>query len=99
MAEVEKTLQARGVPVHGVQNSAECWADPQLQHRATTSPCPTRSTSRASSRARACVLSRTPGVVRRTGPTLGEHNDLVLRELLGYDDERIADLVIAGALG
>ena len=45
------------------------------------------------------VLSRTPAVVRRAGPSLGEHNDLVLRELLGYDDERVTDLVIAGALG
>ena len=31
--DVERTLQAAGVPVHGVQNSAACWADPQLQHR------------------------------------------------------------------
>jgi len=37
--------------------------------------------------------------VPRTGPMLGEHTDLVLRQLLGYDDERIADLAIAGALG
>ena len=29
----------------------------------------------------------------------GEHNDLVLRDILGYDDERITDVVIAGALG
>ena len=28
-----------------------------------------------------------------------EHNDVVLRQHLGYDDERITDLVIAGALG
>jgi crotonobetainyl-CoA:carnitine CoA-transferase CaiB-like acyl-CoA transferase len=99
IAEVEKTLQARGVPVHGVQNSAECWADPQLQHRRhfLTVAHPVHDS---------CVvegprvaLSRTPGVVWRTGPTLGEHNDLVLRQLLGYDDERIAQLAIAGALG
>jgi crotonobetainyl-CoA:carnitine CoA-transferase CaiB-like acyl-CoA transferase len=98
-AEVEKALQARGVPVHGVQNSAECWADPQLQHRRhyLTVPHPVHES---------CVvegprvlLSRTPGVVPRTGPTLGEHSDFVLRQFLGYDDERIADLAIAGALG
>jgi len=99
VAEVEKALQARGVPVHGVQNSAECWADPQLHHRHhyLTVEHPVHET---------CVvegprvlLSRTPGVVRRTGPMLGEHTDLVLRQLLGYDDDRIADLAIAGALG
>ena len=31
--EIEKVLQAVGVPVHGVQNSAACWRDPQLVHR------------------------------------------------------------------
>ena len=44
-------------------------------------------------------LSRTPGRVERTGPTLGEHNDFVLRELLGYADDEITQLVIDGALG
>jgi crotonobetainyl-CoA:carnitine CoA-transferase CaiB-like acyl-CoA transferase len=99
IAEVEKTLQALGVPVHGVQNSAECWTDPQLQHRRhfLTVDHPVHGT---------CVvegprfeLSRTPGVVRRTGPMLGEHNDVVLRQLLGYGDDRITQLAIAGALG
>jgi crotonobetainyl-CoA:carnitine CoA-transferase CaiB-like acyl-CoA transferase len=32
-------------------------------------------------------------------PTVGEHNDAVLRETLGYDDARIAELREAGALG
>src|SRR4029079_7687618 len=33
VGEVEDALQAVGVPVHGVQNSAACWNDPQLIHR------------------------------------------------------------------
>ena len=32
-------------------------------------------------------------------PTVGEHNETVLRDVLGYDDERIAALRKAGALG
>ncbi|HEY8527732.1 MAG TPA: CoA transferase [Acidimicrobiales bacterium] len=32
-------------------------------------------------------------------PTVGEHTDVVLHEVLGYDDERIAALRAAGALG
>ena len=32
-------------------------------------------------------------------PTVGEHTEAVLREVLGYDDERIAALRAAGALG
>jgi crotonobetainyl-CoA:carnitine CoA-transferase CaiB-like acyl-CoA transferase len=32
-------------------------------------------------------------------PTVGEHNDDVLRDVLGYDDDRIAKLRASGALG
>jgi len=98
-ADIERVLQDVGVPVHAVQNSHACWTDPQLVHRNhyLTVAHPVHDT---------CVvegprvqLSRTPGVVRRAGPSMGEHNDEVLRGHLGYDDERITDLVIAGALG
>ena len=87
------------MPVHGVQNSHACWTDPQLVHRNhyLTVDHPVHGS---------CIvegprvqLSRTPGVVRRAGPAMGEHNDVVLRDILGYDDDRITDLVIAGALG
>jgi crotonobetainyl-CoA:carnitine CoA-transferase CaiB-like acyl-CoA transferase len=32
-------------------------------------------------------------------PTPGQHRDEILREVLGYDDERIAQLDAAGAFG
>ncbi|MCI0347383.1 MAG: CoA transferase, partial [Chloroflexi bacterium] len=32
-------------------------------------------------------------------PTVGEHSDDVLRDVLGYDDDRIAELRASGALG
>jgi crotonobetainyl-CoA:carnitine CoA-transferase CaiB-like acyl-CoA transferase len=38
------------------------------------------------------LLSETPGTVRSLGPTLGQHTDEVLRELLGLDDAHIAKL-------
>jgi crotonobetainyl-CoA:carnitine CoA-transferase CaiB-like acyl-CoA transferase len=99
IADVERALQAVGVPVHGVQNSAACWADTQLQHRRhyLTVDHPVHETCVVEGPR--VVLSRTPGVVRRAGPAMGEHNDDVLRGVLGYDDDRITDLVIAGALG
>lgn len=37
-------------------------------------------------------MSKTPGEIRHLGPRLGEHTEEVLRELLGIDDERIAEL-------
>jgi benzylsuccinate CoA-transferase BbsF subunit len=98
-AEAEAALQARGVPAHRVQNSGECATDPQLCYRDhwLRVAHPVHGT---------CVvegarerLSRTPARILRTGPTLGEHNDLVLSQFLGYDEEKITELVIAGALG
>ena len=38
------------------------------------------------------------GATRR-GPALGEHTEPVLRDLVGYEDERIAALRASGALG
>lgn len=39
-------------------------------------------------------LSETPTRLGGPAPLLGEHNDYVLREVLRYDDERIAELLV-----
>jgi hypothetical protein len=41
---------------------------------------------------------RTPGGHHHAAPLFGQHNDTVLRDLLGYDDERIAQLRATGAV-
>ena len=43
-------------------------------------------------------LSKTPGALRRPQALVGEHNREILREILGMDDDAIADLVVAGVL-
>ncbi|WP_067857318.1 CaiB/BaiF CoA transferase family protein [Nocardia shimofusensis] len=43
-------------------------------------------------------LSATPGAIRHAGPTLGQHNDEVYREILGLGEDRIAALSEAGVL-
>ena len=40
-------------------------------------------------------MSRTPAVLNRGGPCLGEDNFEVLRGLLGYSVDKIADLAAA----
>ena len=91
-------LQTAGVPAHAVQSSADLSADPQLAARGHFLPV-THPTAGASwiesSRIR---LSRTPARVPSVAPSLGGDNELVLRELLGYDDERIGALAAAEAL-
>jgi crotonobetainyl-CoA:carnitine CoA-transferase CaiB-like acyl-CoA transferase len=43
-------------------------------------------------------FSATPASIRSAPPRLGEHTEQVLRELLGYDDQRLAELRAAGAI-
>jgi len=42
-------------------------------------------------------LSATPAYPRRPAPRLGEHNEYVYRELLGYTEEEFVDLMVSGA--
>jgi crotonobetainyl-CoA:carnitine CoA-transferase CaiB-like acyl-CoA transferase len=82
-----------------VQNSAELCADEQLRHRehfATLSHPQLGATCVESSRVH---LSRTPARVAEHAPTLGHDTQHILQEILGYDDERVTELAIAGALG
>ena len=44
-------------------------------------------------------LSETPGSVRLPAPTLGQHTNEVLREVLGLDDTEISALRVTGAIG
>ncbi|MEK9796550.1 MAG: CoA transferase, partial [Alphaproteobacteria bacterium] len=44
-------------------------------------------------------LSGTPVEYRYHPPLLGQHTDEVLREVLGYDNTKIAELRSAGAIG
>jgi len=41
-------------------------------------------------------LSASPAVIKRS-PTLGEHTDEILKEVLSYDDGKIGSLKSAGA--
>jgi crotonobetainyl-CoA:carnitine CoA-transferase CaiB-like acyl-CoA transferase len=99
IGEVEHALQAVGVPVHGVQNSAACWRDPQLIHRGHYLTVEHPIHGHCVVEGPRVVLSRTPAVVRRANPRMGEHNHHVLHDVLGYDEDHVTALVIAGALG
>ncbi len=96
-ADLEARLQEAGLACHTVQDSAAACADPQLRERghfvrlgsgdAYTIVEDTRS-----------KLSRTPARVRPDVPTLGRHNWEVLTEILGYGEERVAELAAAGVI-
>jgi crotonobetainyl-CoA:carnitine CoA-transferase CaiB-like acyl-CoA transferase len=91
-------LQAHGIPAHAVQNSGECFTDPQLVHRNHFQWAPHPVARRVPIDGLPYTLSRSSGGFDWAGPTYGQHSMEVLEGILGYDGERIAELAIAEAL-
>ena len=96
--ECQQALVEALVPAHAVQHSPDCIDDPQLQHLGhfITVQHPHHGTvtvegSRIS-------LAATPSRLQRGAPILGLDNTEVLTSILGYDDARIGDLYVSGAL-
>ncbi len=97
-ATVEEALQAAGIPAALVANSPECYADPQLRHLGHFIDLPHPDGGQTTIEAARVRLSRAAARVDRSAPTFGRDLEAVLSGILGYDDERIAELVVSGAL-
>lgn len=96
---IEHTLQARSIPAHVVQNSSGYWRDPQIVHRGHFVELPHPTYGKTVVEGPRTRLSRTPGQARHAAPTLGQDNQYVLEKILGYDEDKIAEIAAAGALG
>ena len=91
-------LQAAGIPASVAASSHDLCTDPQLVHREHVRRLPHPTYGPTPIEASRFRLSRTPAEIRHDAPTLGRDNQHVLATILGYDEERITELVIAGAL-
>jgi crotonobetainyl-CoA:carnitine CoA-transferase CaiB-like acyl-CoA transferase len=91
-------LQAHGVPAYAVQNSPELLRDPQLLARGHFHRVRHPEYGETTIEGSRFALSRTPAALPAVAPTFGADNEHVLREVLGYDDERITALAASGAL-
>ena len=93
-----EALQDAGVAAGVVQSAEELWSDPQLEHwgffhwldHNECGPMPYNGPQ--------FKLSGESNRPRWAAPTVGQHNVQVLRELLGLDEDDVADLFAAGAL-
>jgi crotonobetainyl-CoA:carnitine CoA-transferase CaiB-like acyl-CoA transferase len=97
--EAESLLQARSIPAHAVQNSAEYYTDPQVAHRGHFVELPHPVYGKTIVEGARAKLSRTPAQTRRAAPTLGQDNQYVLEKILGYSEEQIGEIVGSGVLG
>jgi crotonobetainyl-CoA:carnitine CoA-transferase CaiB-like acyl-CoA transferase len=95
---IEAALQAAGVAASVVQTAQDLERDPQLAHLGhfvyRPHPCGRDGVFEAC----ATRMSRTPARHDETLPSFGRDMDEILKDILGYDDERIAELLIAEAL-
>jgi crotonobetainyl-CoA:carnitine CoA-transferase CaiB-like acyl-CoA transferase len=85
------------VPAGLLNSIADIFADPQYRARGNIGTYPSRIGELAVPEV-VPRLSATPGAIKWLGPALGEHNDEVLREVLGLSEHAIADLRKQGVI-
>lgn len=81
-----------------VNTLSEIWSDPQLRARDAFVEYDYGTLGTIETIASPLRLSASPVELRHVPPDAGAHNDEVLRDLLGYDETRIAELNGNGAL-
>lgn len=92
-------LQAAGIAAAPVEHLAETYErDPQLQHHYLTVHQPSRPEIDIPIDRPAAQWVGSKHQLRRS-PGLGEHNEYLIRELLGRSDEEYVELVIGDVLG
>jgi formyl-CoA transferase/CoA:oxalate CoA-transferase len=90
--EWEAVLVANGIPVGTVNTLAEVVRHPQVKARGALVEVDHPSVGKVPVVGVPARLSATPGSVRTPSPTLGQHTDEVLRDLLGLAAPEIAAL-------
>lgn len=97
-AEALDRLSAQGVwagPVYGYE---DLLSDPQIAHNGTFVDYDHPTEGPVKTPGFPIRFSRSPSTIRRGAPLAGEHSDEILREA-GFDDDEIAALDRAGAIG
>jgi benzylsuccinate CoA-transferase BbsF subunit len=92
-------LQAGGVPAGIVQTCEDMVeVDPQLRERQAYRRLPHKVMGMRVWNAPGYILSKTPNHIWKAGPTVGEDNEFVYKEILGCSDDDMANLLIEGVI-
>jgi benzylsuccinate CoA-transferase BbsF subunit len=96
--EVMILMQKAGVAAGVVQDGEDLQTrDPQLKERGFYVYLDHPETGRIAHDGLTFALSATPGEIRRA-PLLGEHNEYVYREVLGFSEDEVNQLIMDGVL-
>jgi formyl-CoA transferase len=92
---LEAKMEAHAIPAGRIFRAPDMLADPHFQARQSIVTVMHKQFGELAMQNVAPRLSETPGEVRHTGPELGEHNDDILRGILGLDATAIERLAAA----
>jgi len=87
-----EALEPAGVPVGPINNLAQVFEDPQVRARGMKVEAPHPLAGKVPMVASPMKLSATPVEHRTAPPTLGQHTDEILTALLGFTEQKIAQL-------
>jgi crotonobetainyl-CoA:carnitine CoA-transferase CaiB-like acyl-CoA transferase len=97
--EVLATFEAAGATVGPVYSIADIATDPHFDQRGSITTVEHPALGPLRMQGLIANLTRTPGRIRSTGPLLGEHNDEILRDLLGCPPDELARLESESVVG
>jgi crotonobetainyl-CoA:carnitine CoA-transferase CaiB-like acyl-CoA transferase len=92
-------MRAAGVPCGQMRTVGEAIRSPEARERRLVTRIPHDEVGWVPNVALPIRYARTPVVDPVAAPAVGQHTSEVLRDLLGYDDDRLARLAEAGAFG
>jgi benzylsuccinate CoA-transferase BbsF subunit len=101
--EIMEMMQKAGVPAGAVgggstDNTFDIFKDPQLKHREHFRTLEHPVIGRHIYNAPSYLLSKTPNDIHKAGPCLGEDNEYIYKDLLGYSDEDIENFLVEGVI-
>jgi crotonobetainyl-CoA:carnitine CoA-transferase CaiB-like acyl-CoA transferase len=98
MQEWVDALDTAGVPCGPINDIAQVFENPQVQHRGMLLEMPHPLSGKVPQVASPFRLSATPVEYRAAPPTLGQHTRDILQGVLGMDEEELAGLADKGVI-
>jgi crotonobetainyl-CoA:carnitine CoA-transferase CaiB-like acyl-CoA transferase len=96
--EIEVLLQRMGVAAHFVESCADVFTDEQLLHRKHYVYIEHPEIGAHAHSSLPATFSKTPALMWRSGPCMGEDNVYVYKEILGLSDDDISELYAEGVI-